>query len=237
MWMLIAGWVASALVFSTFFMRTMLPLRVAAIASNAAFMSYALLGLEYGHFDRLYPILVLHASLLPLNVARLRELRTAVSAVAAADGEEALRALVPYMKPERHPRGTTLFRRGDAADRLYVIREGTVAFPEAAEELAAGAVFGEVGLLAPHSRRTVTAVCASDCSLLTVRREKTLELCYQDPGLAMLLARLVAGYVPQERPHLGAGPDWGGPRQGYGYLRRPSRLLELQRHGVAADRP
>ena len=75
MWLVIAAWVASLLVFSTFFMKTMIPLRVVGIASNVAFMSYALVGLAYGVFGRLYPILVLHACLLPLNVIRLRQVR------------------------------------------------------------------------------------------------------------------------------------------------------------------
>jgi hypothetical protein len=73
--LLAACWVASALVFSAFFTKSILRLRIIAIASNLAFMSYALLGLEYGDFGRLYPIFVLHAALLPLNVARLNQLR------------------------------------------------------------------------------------------------------------------------------------------------------------------
>jgi CRP/FNR family transcriptional regulator, cyclic AMP receptor protein len=56
-------------------MKTMIPLRVVGIASNVAFMSYALVGLAYGIFGRLYPILVLHACLLPLNLIRLRQVR------------------------------------------------------------------------------------------------------------------------------------------------------------------
>jgi hypothetical protein len=74
-----AGWVASALVFSTFFTQTMLRLRIIAIASNLAFMSYALLGLAYGGFSRLYPISVLHAAPLPLDASRLHQLRKAVA--------------------------------------------------------------------------------------------------------------------------------------------------------------
>src|SRR5215475_4352808 len=92
MWLVIAGWIASALVFSTFFMKTMLPLRLVAIASNVAFMTYALLGLAYGSFGRLYPIFVLHACLLPLNVLRLRQLRRAIAAVSAATGDQVVRA-------------------------------------------------------------------------------------------------------------------------------------------------
>ena len=74
MLIVIAAWVAAVLVFSSFFMKTMIRLRVVAITSNVAFVAYGLLGLKYGVFDRVYPILVLHASLLPLNVVRLRQI-------------------------------------------------------------------------------------------------------------------------------------------------------------------
>ena len=107
MWLVIAAWVASLLVFSTFFMKTMIPLRVVGIASNVAFMSYALAGLAYGVFGRLYPILVLHACLLPLNVIRLRQVRALVQAVRSASDDDALQALVPV-----HEDGVARRRRG-----------------------------------------------------------------------------------------------------------------------------
>jgi hypothetical protein len=62
------GYAASILVFGTFYMKRMMPLRLTAIASNLAFISYAW---GYG----LTPILLLHGALLPLNVIRLIELR------------------------------------------------------------------------------------------------------------------------------------------------------------------
>jgi CRP/FNR family cyclic AMP-dependent transcriptional regulator len=210
MWLVMMGWVASALVFSTFFMKTMVPLRLVAIASNLAFMSYSLLGLVYGAFGTLYPIFVLHAALLPLNVARLRQLRRVTAHVADASGEEAIRALAPYLTPEARRAGETLFRRGEAADRLYLVQQGTISFPESGGSASAGDVFGEVGLFAPQGRRTASAVCVTDCRLLTLTAAKTVELCYQDARLAVLLARLVAGYVPTSeaapRP-MADGPD------------------------------
>jgi CRP/FNR family cyclic AMP-dependent transcriptional regulator len=81
MLILIAAWVAALLVFAAFFMKTMIPLRLVAIASNVAFVAYALLGLRYGIFGRVYPILVLHAALLPLNVVRLAQIRKLIDAV------------------------------------------------------------------------------------------------------------------------------------------------------------
>ncbi len=62
------GYAASILVFGTFYMKRMMPLRLTAIASNLAFISYAW---AYG----LTPILLLHGALLPLNIMRLVELR------------------------------------------------------------------------------------------------------------------------------------------------------------------
>ncbi|CAA9277851.1 MAG: hypothetical protein AVDCRST_MAG27-3532 [uncultured Craurococcus sp.] len=61
-----SGWIASACVLAAFLMRRMRPLRLAAIASNVAFVAYAA---QLG----LLPILLLHAALLPINLWRLWE--------------------------------------------------------------------------------------------------------------------------------------------------------------------
>jgi len=71
--MQIAAWVASSLVFTTFFMRTMLALRIVAVMSNIAFIVYALLALRHGIFEVVLPIFVLHSLLLPLNLRRMKE--------------------------------------------------------------------------------------------------------------------------------------------------------------------
>jgi CRP/FNR family transcriptional regulator, cyclic AMP receptor protein len=88
MLIVIAAWVAALLVFAAFFMKTMVPLRLVAIASNVAFVAYALLGLRYGVFGRVYPILVLHAALLPLNIVRLGQIRKLIDAVNEASQRE-----------------------------------------------------------------------------------------------------------------------------------------------------
>ena len=63
----IAGYLAAALVFATFYMKTMIPLRVIGICSNCMFIIY-------GYLGHLYPVLILHVILLPLNGFRLREM-------------------------------------------------------------------------------------------------------------------------------------------------------------------
>jgi len=62
----ILGWIAAALVLATFCARKMTSLRAIAIASNIAFIAY-------GVASNLWPIMVLHAIMLPLNIRRLHE--------------------------------------------------------------------------------------------------------------------------------------------------------------------
>jgi CRP/FNR family transcriptional regulator, cyclic AMP receptor protein len=194
MWMLIAAWAASALVFAAFFMKTIVPLRLVAIASNLAFIAYALLGLAYGVFGRVYPILALHASLLPLNVVRLRQLNAIIKAVRASSQAETIEALTPFLTAESHQPGDVLFSRGDPADSLYLIEGGQVLLPEIGKRMTAGAVFGEVGVFAPLGRRSLSAICDTDCRVATLTRAKALELAYQDPRFALFLIRLISGY-------------------------------------------
>jgi CRP/FNR family cyclic AMP-dependent transcriptional regulator len=195
MLIVIAGWLSAALVFAAFFMKTMIPLRMIAICSNIAFITYALLGLKYGVFGKVYPILVLHASLLPLNIIRLRQQKGLIRAVREASEDETIRSLIPYMHTETRAAGEVLFKKGDPANRLYLIQHGHVRFPELGKVVCDGQVFGEVGLFAPQNVRTLSAVCDDDCRLYTITRDTVLQLHYQNPKFGLFLLRLVAGLV------------------------------------------
>jgi hypothetical protein len=58
------GYIASLLVFLTFYMKHMIPLRIVALFSNAAFLTYGI-GLH------LLPVVLLHSALIPINIYRL----------------------------------------------------------------------------------------------------------------------------------------------------------------------
>ncbi|MCU0984292.1 MAG: hypothetical protein MUC89_05040 [Acetobacteraceae bacterium] len=77
------GLLAGLLVLCTFWMQRMVALRLTAIASNVVFFAYGVLA-------ELYPIFLLHALLLPLNLQRLHQLRTA--AVSAPEASACRRA-------------------------------------------------------------------------------------------------------------------------------------------------
>ena len=205
MLIVIAAWVAALLVFAAFFMKTMIPLRLVAIASNVAFVAYALLGLRYGIFGRVYPILVLHAALLPLNVVRLRQIAKLIDAVNEASRSETFEHLIPYMTCERHRNGSMVFAKGDRADKLYFIEQGRILFPEFSRRLSTGGFFGEVGLFAPEGVRSASAVCEGDCRLYSITRDKVLELYYQDPGFGFFLIRMVSALLQENDRQRPAG--------------------------------
>ena len=63
-WVNCLGYAASASVLATFCMSTMVPLRAVAICSNVLFAAY-------GALVHIYPVLLLHVILLPVNIFRL----------------------------------------------------------------------------------------------------------------------------------------------------------------------
>jgi hypothetical protein len=63
-WVDYVGFLAALTVLTTFCMDTILPLRGLAIASNILFI-------VYGSAGQLYPVLLLHAVLLPINISKI----------------------------------------------------------------------------------------------------------------------------------------------------------------------
>jgi CRP/FNR family cyclic AMP-dependent transcriptional regulator len=184
-WVEGVGYLASLLVFCTFYMKTMLPLRGVAIASNIAFMAYGLAG-------GLYPVFALHVVLLPLNCLRLRQMQQLVRRVReAARADVSTEWLVPLMTRQRRDPGEVLFRMGDPARSMYVILAGSVRLVEIEVVVGPGALVGEMGIFAPDHLRTATAVCETEVEIGSISAEKALQLYYQNPAFGFSLFRLV----------------------------------------------
>lgn len=90
------GFVASGLVLAAFGMKDMVNLRVVAICSNIAFITYALV-------LNLLPILMLHAILLPLNGWRLMEALKERSAMGQPSTTVKLPGIVNDDSPDTNP--------------------------------------------------------------------------------------------------------------------------------------
>jgi len=196
--MQIVAWFASILVFSAFFMKTMIPLRVVAITSNVVFISYALFGVYYGIFDKVFPILILHSALLPLNILRLYQIKKLMGKVREASAhEDAVEYLIPYMKKETYAQGEVLFHKGDTADKVYFIQKGSVTIPEMHKHLTRGAVFGEVGVFDASTVRSASAMCSEASDLYSIHHDKVIELYYQNPKFGFFIVHLLSRYASE----------------------------------------
>jgi len=181
----VAGYVASALVFLTFYMKTMMPLRIVGIVSNVVFATY-------GFIEGLLPILILHSFLFPLNILRLRQfLRLTEQTHESASGDLSFESLLPFMSPQRFKSGEIVFRMGDASHEMFYIREGEIHFPELGRTVGKGEAFGEISLFSPERTRTATAVCKTDCELLQISEDRVLQLYNQSPRFGFYMVRVI----------------------------------------------
>lgn len=185
---LCAAGAAGALTVTSSFVKTMVPLRWLAVCSNCGFLAYGVLHPS--------PVMaLLHATLLPINVVRLAEMRRLTRRVTAAvaNADTSGIWLKPYMKATPHKAGDVLFRKGDEAEHLYLLARGRVEFVEIHESVGPGRVFGEIAFFAPVKRRTQTARCTEDCLVLSVNQSTVRQIYFQNPGFGFELIGLVAG--------------------------------------------
>lgn len=100
--------------------------------------------------------------------------------------------------------GSAIVRQGEAADRFYLIGEGTVSVTQAADgggdihlrDLGPGDVFGEIGLLR-RTPRTATVTAKTPAMLLALEADAFRDLVGSGPGLSSRLLDLYRGALTQ----------------------------------------
>ncbi|HZL32069.1 MAG TPA: cyclic nucleotide-binding domain-containing protein [Pseudolabrys sp.] len=166
-------------------MSTMIPLRIIALGSNVLFIAY-------GYFDHLYPVLILHIILLPVNALRLVQLQRLVRDIRDAHREDlSIQSLLPYMKRKKYAAGEILVRKGDKADRLYYLLDGELEIVDFGKVLNAGSMIGEIGVFAPKQTRTATIKCRTDCNVFELTAHKAKELYFQDRSFGFAVMQLI----------------------------------------------
>ena len=184
-WIDATGWLAAGLTLVAYSMRTMLPLRVTAIGANISFIIY-------GAATPVYPMLVLHLCLLPLNTARLMQILRDRKRALESTRADSLAALRPFMQPMSFEDGAYLFRKGDLADRVYLIESGEVCIEEMDICLGSGEILGEIAFFTDSQTRTASARCKGPCRLMAADEGSFIRAFYQDPALGLYFTRLIA---------------------------------------------
>lgn len=99
------------------------------------------------------------------------------------------------IEPQFFKAGSIIFREGDEAKELFVIKSGQVRIQignRTVTELATDSIFGEMALI-DNEPRSATAIAATDVELVPVTEKQFLFLVSQTPFFALKVMRVLAG--------------------------------------------
>lgn len=90
--------------------------------------------------------------------------------------------------------GTIIFREGDAAQEMFVIKSGKVRIQlgnRTLSELSADTIFGEMALI-DNQPRSATAIAVTDVEIVPVTERQFLFMVGQTPYFALRVMRVLA---------------------------------------------
>ena len=111
-------------------------------------------------------------------------------------------SLLPYMDERSLASGDTLIRKGERADQLYFLVDGTLEIPELGKTLESGAVLGEIGVFARNQERTATVVCRTNCRLYALSESKAKQLFFQDKSFGYAIMQMIINRLLENNKQL-----------------------------------
>lgn len=191
-WIDALGYFGALITLATYSMKTMIPLRIAGICANVVFIVYGLL-------SQIYPSLFLHVILLPLNSYRLYQMRQLVEKVKVASrGDLNMDWLKPFMTKRLVKAGEALFQMGDVSSDMFYTVTGRYRLPEIGSESGPGQLIGEIGLIAPGNKRTLSFECLEDGEVLAISYSQVKQLYYQNPKFGFYFLQLISQRLFQD---------------------------------------
>ena len=175
---------ASLFIVATASTKTMVPLRILAIATNCVLSAY------FAVTHAWLPLL-LQAFALPLNGWRLYQMIVLIRNVRGAiRGNSSMDWLKPFMTGRHFRKGDILFAKGETASEMFCTVTGRYRLLELGIELKPGQLVGELAMLAPDNRRTATLECIEEGESLSITYEQVEQLYYQNPTFGFYFLRL-----------------------------------------------
>jgi len=167
-----------------YLMKTMIPLRILAMATNCLFIFWSSMA-------SVYPTLILNCILLPINAMRFGQMKKLIKQVdEAAHGDLNMDWLKPFTTSRSFTTGTVLFNKGDAATELHFIMSGRFRVVERDVEIGPGSILGELGLLEPGRTRTATVECLESGETLAISYDHVMQLYFQNPTFGFYFLQL-----------------------------------------------
>lgn len=190
------GFIAGVFYIASHYMKTMVPLRICELTSNALFVIY-------GFLYPSLPTLFLYGILIPLNAYRLYEMIELIHKVRhASQGDLSMGWLKPYMKKRNYKKGELLFSKGDHAEEMFYIVKGSCRVVEINVDIPEGRLVGELGFLTPEHARTQSVECSEDTEMMVITYDKLSELYFQNPTFGFYFLRLTSERLLQNMKRL-----------------------------------
>ena len=181
----VLGFIGAALMVASYLMKSMLPLRLTALAACIFFFAY-------GWATWALPSLVLYGLLIPINIKKALQVHHLIKSIEHAKADTPMAEwLLPHMHRRKAKAGTVLWHQGDRANEMLYVETGMIRLVEHGELMGPGTLVGEIGLLSPNNQRTLTVSCETDCTLHSLSAEGMAQLYYQNPKLGFHVVRLI----------------------------------------------
>ena len=187
----VTGVIGATFYIASVSMKTVIPLRIAGIASTLFFLCS-------GIFARSLPAIILYALLLPLNSIRLYQMIDLIKKVRVATSSDmSMDWLHPFMSRRSYRQGDIIFRKGDLANEMLLAVKGKYRVSALDVEIGPGNVFGEMGLVTSGYLRTQTVECVESGHVLTITYDEVRELYFENPEFGFYFLRLICNRLLQ----------------------------------------
>ena len=171
---------------ATLLMRTIVPLRIAALISDVFFIAYGIMANSINTF-------ILYFLFVPINSVRLYQMIKLIrKARVSAQGDLSMDWLKPFMIRRTYRKGEVLFRKGQPANEMFFTVSVKLLVTELGIEIPPGRLVGELGFLSPDNRRTQTVECVQEGEVLTMTYDRLLEIYFQNPEFGYYFLRLTS---------------------------------------------
>lgn len=175
---------AAATAIASAAMRTMPLLRMIGMAAAALAGVY---GLASG------TAWIAAAGALALAAHAWRHLETRATIKRLAESEEPRpTALFAFVGREQRAADATLFRKGEPGEEMYLIVEGWVELVEIGKRLGPGQVLGELAIVVPSHKRSLTARTVTPVVLARMTKRDMELTALQNPAFGFEMLRLVS---------------------------------------------
>ena len=135
----VLGFIGAVLMVTSYLMKSMMPLRIVALAANVFLVAYAVI-------NHSWPTMALYLAMIPINIKKVREIRSLVAAMATARADTPLSEwLLPHMTRRQATAGEALWKKGDVATEMVYVHSGELQLLEHGTTLGPGALVGEIG--------------------------------------------------------------------------------------------